>query len=133
MKNIRHEIKKKRIFFDENKERFGLDNISQLVKVKNTSEVKGYPFKASKSAYNKITAGIRFGLKVVPIETKYDKSEHPCNLENLVLKLLCQYQERSEWRRVQSLFRQIMRDTHRSLEKLWRYSLNLARMLSRSP
>jgi hypothetical protein len=88
LQHIRHEIKKKRIFFDENKERFGLDNISQLVKVKNTSEVKGYPFKASKSAYNKITSGIRFGLKVVPIETKYDKSEHPCNLENLVLKEL---------------------------------------------
>ena len=88
LRDIRHEIKKKRIFFDENRERFGLDELSQLVKVKNTSEVKGYPFKGSKSTYNKTTGGIRFGLKVVPIETKYDKTEHPCNLENLVLKEL---------------------------------------------
>ena len=88
LQHIRHEIKKKRIFFDENKERFGLEQLSQLVKVKNTSEVKGYPFKGHKNTYNKITGGIRFGLKVVPIETKYDKNEHPCNLENLVLKEL---------------------------------------------
>jgi hypothetical protein len=88
LRDIRHEIKKKRIFFDENRERFGLDELSQLVKVKNTSEVKGYPFKGSKTSYNKTTGGIRFGLKVVPIETKYDKTEHPCNLENLVLKEL---------------------------------------------
>ena len=86
--DIRRDIKKKRIFFDENKERFGLDALSQLVKVKNTSEVKGYPFKGSKGAYEKTTRGIRLGLKVVPIETKYDKNEHPCNLENIVLKEL---------------------------------------------
>jgi hypothetical protein len=88
LQNIRHEIKKKRIFFDENKERFGLDDLSQLVKVKNTSEVKGYPFRGTKQSYDKTTRGIKFGLKVVPIETKYDKTEHPCNLENLVLKEL---------------------------------------------
>ena len=88
LENIRHEIKKKRILFDESKERFGLDELSQLIKVKNTSEIKGYPFKGSKSIYNKITRGINFGLKIVPIETKYDKIEHPCNLENLILKEL---------------------------------------------
>jgi hypothetical protein len=85
LQEIRHEIKKRRILFDETKERFGLDEMSQLVKVKNTSEVKGYPFKACKASYKK-TRGIRFGLKIVPIETKYDKTEHPCNLENLILK-----------------------------------------------
>jgi hypothetical protein len=88
LQNIRHEIKKKRILLDESKERFGLDELSQLIKVKNTSEVKGYPFKGSKSSYNKITHGINFGLKIVPIETKYDKIDHPCNLENLILKEL---------------------------------------------
>jgi hypothetical protein len=88
LQNIRHEIKKKRILFDENRERFGLDDLSQLVKVKNTSEVKGYPFRGTKQSYDKTTRGIKFGLKVVPIETKYDKTEHPCNLENLVLKEL---------------------------------------------
>ena len=85
LKDIRHEIKKKRIFFDENKERFGLDEFSQLVKVKNTSEVKGYPFKAFNKSSTK-THGIRYGLKIVPVETKYDKKEHPSNLENVILK-----------------------------------------------
>lgn len=88
LQTIRHEIKKSRILFDETRERFGLDELSQLVKVKNTSEIKGYPFKGYKRSYNKITRGIKFGLKVVPIETKYDKAEHPCNLENIILKYL---------------------------------------------
>lgn len=88
LQTIRHEIKKRRVLFDETRERFGLDELTQLVKVKNTSEIKGYPFKASKKSYNKVTRGIKFGLKVVPIETKYEKLEHPCNLENIVLKYL---------------------------------------------
>ena len=36
LQTIRHEIKKSRILFDETRERFGLDELSQLVKVKNT-------------------------------------------------------------------------------------------------
>lgn len=88
LNSIRHEIKKKRILFDESKERFGLDELSQLIKVKNTSEIKGYPFKGITQKYDKITNGINFGLKVVPIETKYNKHEHPCNLENIILKEL---------------------------------------------
>lgn len=91
LQDIRHEIKKKRVLFDENKERFGLDELSQLTKVKNTSEVKGYPFRGSRKDYLKITKGINIGLKIVPIETKYDKREHPCNLENLVLKHLTEH------------------------------------------
>ena len=35
LKDIRHEIKKKRVIFDENKEKFGLEEFSQLTKVKN--------------------------------------------------------------------------------------------------
>jgi hypothetical protein len=87
MSEIRHEIKKKRLFFDECKERFGMDEMSQLMKVKNTSEVKGYPFKVSKGNHS-ATKGLRMACKIVPIETKYDKHEHPCNLENMVLKEL---------------------------------------------
>ena len=86
LKTIRHEIKKKRLLFDEGKERFGMDEMSQLMKVKNTSEVKGYPFKVSKS--NSVLKETRIALKVVPIETKYEKHEHPCQLENLVLREL---------------------------------------------
>lgn len=85
-KNIRHEIKKKRLLIDESKERFGMDEMSQLMKVKNTSEVKGYPLKVSKAS--SVLKDLKIALKIVPIETKYDKHEHPCQLENLVLREL---------------------------------------------
>lgn len=87
LKEIRNDIKKKRLMLDENKEKFGMDEFSQLIKVKNTSQVKGYPFKCSKTN-STVTHGIKIALKVVPIETKYEKNEHPCNLENMVLKEL---------------------------------------------
>ena len=84
---IRREIKKKRFILDENVDRFGFDDLSQLAKVKNTSEVKGYPFVASKIK-SKILKGLKLGLKVMPIEVKYDKHEHPSNLEFITLKEL---------------------------------------------
>jgi hypothetical protein len=87
LEEIRHEIKKKRLVFDENKEKFGLTDFYQLMKVKNTSEVKGYPFRASKEKHEK-SHGIRYGLKIVPIETKYEKLEHPSHLEYIILKEL---------------------------------------------
>jgi serine/threonine protein kinase len=88
LQEIRHEIKRKRFIFDEGKEKLGLDELSQLIKVKNTSDVKGYPFKAYKTKYESKTRGIKFGIKIVPIETKYEKHEHPSNLEGLILKEL---------------------------------------------
>jgi hypothetical protein len=83
--NLRHEIKKKRFVLDEGKEKFGMDEMKQLTKVKNTSQVKGYPF-CVKTNYK--SNPIKLALKIVPIETKYEKQEHPCNLENLILKEL---------------------------------------------
>lgn len=82
LQEIRHEIKKKRLLFDEGKEKFGMDELSQLMKVKNTSEVKGYPLRASKGS------NLKVALKIVPIETKYEKEEHPCHLEHIILKEL---------------------------------------------
>lgn len=87
LKDIRHEIKKKRFILDESREKFGFDDMTQLSKVKNTSEVKGYPFVASKLE-SKILKGVKVGLKVVPVETKFEKHEHPTNLEFLALKEL---------------------------------------------
>ncbi len=84
LNDIRHEIKKKRLIFDESKDKFGLDEFTQLTKVKNTSEIKGYPFRGKKMKIK----NTQFGIKIVPIETKYEKHEHPCNLENLILKEL---------------------------------------------
>jgi hypothetical protein len=77
----KHEIKKKRIFFDENKDMFGFDIMTQLIKVKNTSEVKGYPFMIKDKKY-------KFGLKVIPVENKYEKFEHPSCLEYIILQYL---------------------------------------------
>lgn len=87
LQEIRHEIKKKRFILDENKDNFGMDAMTQLVKVTNSSEIKGYPFKISKENLM-ISKGLKLALKIVPIETKYEKNEHPCNIENLVLKEL---------------------------------------------
>ena len=84
LEEIRQDIKKKRVIFDEHVERFGLSELTQLVKVKNTSEVKGYPFKGS----GKITKNKNIALKLIPIETKYEKDQHPSNLEIIVLKYL---------------------------------------------
>lgn len=86
LKTIRQAIKKKRLVFDEAKENFGMDEMYQLIKVKNTSEVKGYPFRVSKDT--SITKGTKLALKIVPIETKYEKHEHPCYLESMFLKEL---------------------------------------------
>lgn len=87
LKNIRHEIKKKRFIINEDIDKFGFNELSQLAKVKNTSQIKGYPFVASKIK-SKILKGIKIGLKIVPIETKFEKHEHPTNLEFITLKEL---------------------------------------------
>ena len=81
---LKHEIKKKRIMFDESKEFFGYDTMTQLIKVKNTSEVKGYPFLINNNKY-------RFGLKVIPVENKYEKHEHPSHLEFIILRHLTEH------------------------------------------
>ena len=87
LKSIRHEIKKRRFILDETVDKFGFDELTQLTKVTNTSENKGYPFSAGK-VQSKVLKGLRMGLKVVPIESKYEKNEHPCNLEHIALKEL---------------------------------------------
>jgi len=81
LNSYKHEIRKKRIFFDESKDMFGFDTMTQLIKVKNTSEVKGYPFMINNKKY-------KFGLKVIPVENKYEKHEHPSNLEFIILQHL---------------------------------------------
>lgn len=87
LKDIRHEIKKRRFIMDESVEKFGFDNMKLLTKVENKTEVKGYPMVASK-IQSKILKGVKVGLKVVPLETKFEKHEHPINLEFIALKEL---------------------------------------------
>jgi hypothetical protein len=81
LKTIRHEIKKRRLIFDEGKDKFGMNEMTQLVKVKNTSDIKGYPFRAQ-------IRDVDLALKVVPLEVKYEKFEHPSCIEHIVLKHL---------------------------------------------
>lgn len=87
LSNISREIRKKRFILDDSRENFGFDKMSLLTKVKNVEEVKGYPMVASKVT-SKILKGVKVGLKIVPIETKYPKDEHPSSLEIIALKEL---------------------------------------------
>jgi serine/threonine protein kinase len=80
---IKRSLYKKRIVLDENVDKFGCTELTQLTKVKNTSEIKGYPFKGRIKSVK-----IPIGIKVVPNETKYDKKEHPSYLEFMFLKML---------------------------------------------
>lgn len=85
---IRHEIKKKRLVLDEGKDKFGCEDMTQLIKVSNISQVKGYPFSVNKGVLSSKTNGMKLALKIVPIEVKYEKSSHPCSIENIILKEL---------------------------------------------
>jgi hypothetical protein len=80
---LKRQFSKNKLFLDENSDNFGMSEFSQLTKVKNTSEVKGYPFKGRMKNIK-----IPLGIKVVPNETKYDKTQHPSYLEFMALKLL---------------------------------------------
>jgi hypothetical protein len=81
--NVKQLFSKRKIVLDENADKFGFDEMKQLMKVKNTSEIKGYPFLIKKKE-----TGFKCALKIVPVETKYDKKEHPSYLEFITLKHL---------------------------------------------
>lgn len=85
LRTRRQMIKKKKTVFDEYKDRFGFDRMNMLTKVKNTSEVKGYPFQV----YNKDDPDkFKYALKIVPTELKFDKNSNPSTLEIQILKNL---------------------------------------------
>ena len=81
---LRQRIKSKKIRFDETLKNFGFDRMNELISVKNTSEIKGYPFEC----YNK--GEFKYALKVVPGEKKFNKDNNPSKLEITVLKKLTQ-------------------------------------------
>lgn len=80
LKDLRQSIKKKRFILDETQEKFGLIELKQLTEVKNDKEIKGYPFYGKNKNNNEI------GIKIVPIEKKYNKYNHPSMLECTFLK-----------------------------------------------
>jgi len=87
IKDIKNNISKKRIIFDESREKFGFDVMKQLAKVNNTSEIKGYPFIVYRKDDEKNNF-CKYAVKVIPIETKYDKKQHPSTIEIDILKQL---------------------------------------------
>ena len=87
LNDIKHEFKRKRFVLDEGKEKFGMDEMTQLIKVKNISEIKGYPFRISKNNLI-LSHHVKLAAKIVPIESKYNKNEHPSHLEYIILKHL---------------------------------------------
>lgn len=87
LKRLKHELKKKRIVLDEERTNFKLDRLEQLSRIKNTSEIKGYPCVGFS---NKISDQFktRIGVKINPLETRFNKLDHPSNLEHIILKRL---------------------------------------------
>ncbi|ARR75017.1 putative serine/threonine protein kinase [Mimivirus AB-566-O17] len=84
LSSLRQRIKRKKIIFDESRKNFGFEKMKELISVKNTSEIKGYPFEC----YNKDS--FKYALKIVPSEKKFNKDSNPSKLEILVLKKLTQ-------------------------------------------
>jgi hypothetical protein len=87
IRKLSQNYKKKRIILDENKLNFGFDTFSSLKNVDNSDgDIKGYPF----MIYNK-NDPIKYGLKVIPIDTSFSRDQHPCQLEIIFLKHLSKY------------------------------------------
>lgn len=76
-----HDIISGKIIFDAEKKNFGFRLMEQLFPV-SIDEIKGYPC----VVYNKYSDSIKFGVKIIPLELKYDKDSHPCHIEHLLLQ-----------------------------------------------
>ena len=89
LNKIRNSVKNKTINFNENKKFFGHLKSTPLKKNKNDDdeddEIKGFPFKIKLKGSNKIK---NLSIKIIPIENKYTTNEHPCFIENIILKEL---------------------------------------------
>jgi serine/threonine protein kinase len=99
-KELRQKLKKKKIFLDESKDSFGfkMKTLVDIKDVRNTEDIKGYPLLLKVPLPGALSSNVplsplrstskKIVLKVVPIETKYNKREHPVYLESLVLRYL---------------------------------------------
>ena len=73
------------IVFDPSQLHFGFKRMQQLYPVVD-DEIKGYPC----IAYNKLTDSIKYGVKIIPLELKFDLDNHPANIEIILLELFKQ-------------------------------------------
>ena len=76
------DIKHGRLVFDPNKAKFGMVNFDKLFDVNLQEEIKGFPC----VAYNHMSDPIKFGIKVNPLENKYNAKDHPCRIEAMLLR-----------------------------------------------
>ena len=80
--DVQKQIQSDMIKFDPNQTNFGFRRMEQLYPV-GKDEIKGYPCKAS----NRFSDPVMFGIKVIPLENKFDDIEtHPCHIETELLK-----------------------------------------------
>lgn len=88
LNKIRNYIKTKTINLNENKKYFGHLKSTPLKKNNDDDdddEIKGFPFKIKLKGSTKIK---NLSVKIIPIENKYTTNEHPCFIENIILKEL---------------------------------------------
>ena len=93
IKNLRRALKKKRLVLDEQLECFGCDlqflgqDYNDYKSDSDSDsdseiEVKGFPYKVT------FKKGQVIAMKIIPIESKFNKKSHPCYMEGIVLKEL---------------------------------------------
>lgn len=75
------QIEAGQIVFDPDKSQFGFEKFKQLFPV-SENEIKGYPCMMS----HKFSDPVKFGIKIIPLELKYEKENHPCRIEIALLK-----------------------------------------------
>jgi hypothetical protein len=71
-----------KIKFDVETSNFGFKRMEQLYPVKIRDDIKGYPC----IAYDKFSDSIKFGIKVIPLESRYREDSHPCRIEVTLIK-----------------------------------------------
>lgn len=76
------DVQQRRFVFNPDKPKFGLAKFEQLFPVDTDHEIKGYPC----VAYNLMSDPVKFGIKVNPLENRYDEDKHPCRIEVTLLR-----------------------------------------------
>lgn len=82
--NTEDKIRKRVLVLDPRRPQFGFRHMQQLFPVDFYSEIKGVPT----VAYNNHTDHMKFAIKIIPLENRYEKDVHPSHLEVTYLREL---------------------------------------------
>jgi len=80
--NTEDKIRKRVLVFDPKRSQFGFRHMQQMFPVDLADEIKGIPT----VAYNNHTDHMKFAIKVIPLENRYEREVHPSQLEVKYLK-----------------------------------------------